>query len=161
MSWKFDPFLPPHQPTSPEVGFFTPIYPLQPIRRGGAPPLRMAWKRETPGKQGPPPLQIRNGRGDVGIAPYAHHEAAAGRGVEDAAPFCRASYAPVGRGAIPPPPGLVPHSRQGTRALPYKNIVCHPGRTESSAPTKHFVGADDPVAVPKISALPYGGRWKF
>ena len=25
----------------------------------------------------------------------------------------------------------------------------------------HSVGADDPVAVPKISALPYGGRWKF
>ena len=23
------------------------------------------------------------------------------------------------------------------------------------------VGADDPVAVPKISVLPYGGRWKF
>ena len=23
------------------------------------------------------------------------------------------------------------------------------------------VGADDPVAVPKISTLPYGGRWKF
>ena len=78
-----------------------------------------------------------------------------------AAPVCRASCAPVGRGALTPPPGLVPHSRQGTRALPYKNIVCHPGRTESSAPTNHFVGADDPVAVPKISALPYGGRWKF
>ncbi len=25
----------------------------------------------------------------------------------------------------------------------------------------HFVGGDDPVAVPKISALPYGGRLKF
>ena len=26
---------------------------------------------------------------------------------------------------------------------------------------KQCVGADGPVAVPKISALPYGGRWKF
>ena len=35
------------------------------------------------------------------------------------------------------------------------------GRTESSAPTNPTVGADGPVAVPKISALPYGGRLKF
>ena len=34
MSWKFNPFISPHQPTSPEVGFFMPIYPLQPLRRG-------------------------------------------------------------------------------------------------------------------------------
>ena len=26
---------------------------------------------------------------------------------------------------------------------------------------KHLVGADDPVAVPKIFALPYGERLKF
>ena len=28
-------------------------------------------------------------------------------------------------------------------------------------PTTNSVGADDPVAVPKISTLPYGGRLKF
>ena len=72
-----------------------------------------------------------------------------------------------------------PPHRQGTRALPYKALRYRAGRTGSSAPTNRSVGvgvpdgplyrtpcnasvgADDPVAVPKISALPYGGRWKF
>ena len=44
---------------------------------------------------------------------------------------------------------------------PTRCCVIGPGRTGSSAPTRNSVGADDPVAVPKISALPYGGRWKF
>ena len=29
----------------------------------------------------------------------------------------------VGRGALTPPTGLASHSRQGTRALPYKNAL--------------------------------------
>ena len=42
----------------------------------------------------------------------------------------------------------------------------YPARGRGRAPplrTARYtsVGADDPVAVPKISTLPYGGRWKF
>ena len=60
----------------------------------------------------------------------------------------------------------VPVSRSAQRwarePLPYAPSRTHCiGRTGSSAPTTLFVGVDDPVAVPKISALPYGGRWKF
>ena len=46
-------------------------------------------------------------------------------------------YASVGVGLPDDPPGLVLH------------------------PLYPFVGAYDPVAVPKISALPYGGRPQF
>ena len=61
---------------------------------------------------------------------------------------------------------LAPYPPPGTRALPYKmcvgaTLAAAPGRTEPSAPTTLFVGADDPVAVPKIFALPYGERLKF
>ena len=44
---------------------------------------------------------------------------------------------------------------------PTRCCVIGAGRTGASAPTRNSVGGDDPVAVPKISALPYGGRWKF
>ena len=103
--------------------------------------------------------------------------------------------------------GFFPHLRQGTQALPYKNLVgrhpcvppttallviCHcetsahagcgnphppspkaplpKGPWHGEAVTEGFhagtflqpsVGADDPVAVPKIFALPYGERLKF
>ncbi len=36
-----------------------------------------------------------------------------------------------------------------------------PDEQSHPPPTTNSVGADDPVAVPKISTLPYGGRWKF
>ena len=46
-------------------------------------------------------------------------------------------------------------SRQGTRALPYKNIAYYPGRTGSSAPTKECpVGRDPRVPPPPIHRTP-------
>ena len=71
MSWKFDPFIPPHPPTSPEVGFFTPIYPLHPLRRGGAmwasPPTRIIKLQQDGASRTPPPTKfyhssVRRGR---------------------------------------------------------------------------------------------------
>ena len=38
--------------------------------------------------------------------------------------------------------------------------MCH-CEAGAPVPTTNSVGADDPVAVPKIFALPYGGRLKF
>ena len=62
MSWKFDPFIPPHQPTSPEVGFFMSIYPLQPLRRGGAmwasPPTRIMKLQQDGASRTPPPTKF-------------------------------------------------------------------------------------------------------
>ena len=80
-----------------------PTHFLQPLRRGRCPhrpdrffpaptaghtgPALQGVVLSGPGGQSCPPLQIRSRRGDVGIAPYAQHESAAGRGVEDAAPY--------------------------------------------------------------------------
>ena len=58
---------------------------------------------------------------------------------------------------------LAPHPRQGTRALPYKmcvgaTLAAAPGRTEPSAPTTLFVGADAYIGPPpnarKTARLP-------
>ena len=58
-------------------------------------------------------------------------------------------------------PGFFPRPRQGTRALPYKVLRYRDWADRVVRPYNPFVGADDPVAVPKIFALPYGCRLKF
>ena len=60
----------------------------------------------------------------------------------------------VGRVAPSPRcPSTAAPSRQGTRALPYKNIAYYPGRTGSSAPTKECFVGRDPCVPPHTAPL--------
>ena len=58
-------------------------------------------------------------------------------------------------GVAPSPcrPSAAAPSRQGTRALPYKNIAYYPGRTGSSAPTKECLVGRDPCVPPHTAPL--------
>ena len=50
-------------------------------------------------------------------------------------------------------PSITAPSRQGTRALPYKNIAYYSGRTGSSAPTKKCPVGRDPCVPPHTAPL--------
>ena len=77
--------------------------------------------------------------------------------------------------SLPPPPAAhrrFPRPRATARVAPtegYKECGARWNPPVTASPCQPPLGkgakgtgdADDPVAVPKISALPYGGRWKF
>ena len=57
-----------------------------------------------------------------------------------------------------------PARREGQSPSPTHPLNASVGADASVrpyAPLACIRRADDPVAVPKISVLPYGGRWKF
>ena len=74
-------------------------------------------------------------------------------------------YAPVGRHPCVPPPTTAAPLTAGYMAPPYRYFTDFVGVGVPDDPpartSKLCVGRGDPVAVPKIFALPYGGRLKF
>ena len=93
----------------------------------------------------------------MGIGPYGCVTRSAVQwAVGDAGP-----YGTVCRGGRPYPPGPITQRfvGQGPHALPVRRKKESPGH--GFAVTWGTGDADVPVAVPKISALPCGGRWKF
>ena len=95
--------------------------------------------------------------------PYRRFTNVVGVGVPDDPP--QAPHASVGRGALAPPPTCAapPTLRRGD--LRGRLFDTHSTLTGGArAPYRRFtdfVGDNDPVSVPKIFALPYGGRLKF
>ena len=96
-----------------------------------------------PGGQSRPPLQFRNGRGDVGIAPYAQHEAAAGRGVEDAAPLRNSIiHRCVGADAPVHPPNLYrPPCKKNCHCegapRPWQSVLLSPSPRKKEDASRH------------------------
>ena len=86
------------------------------------------------------------------------------RGVGDAAPYGCIIDGAVGRGFAPPagdrkgrPYGGLQEVRCREESPSHGFAVTAPFRQGGQGDGR----TDVPVAVPKISALPYGGRWKF
>ena len=95
--------------------------------------------------------------------PYRRFTNVVGVGVPDDPP--QAPHASVGRGALAPPPTCAapPTLRRGDLrgCLFDTHSTLNGGARAPYRRFTDFVGDNDPVSVPKIFALPYGGRLKF